>query len=121
MRRFTHEHEWIEIRDGLAVVGISEHAAHELGEITFVELPDVGAQLGQGDPLGVVESVKAAADVYSPVSGVVAEVNRALEEKPEIISHSAERQGWLCKLKNFRADDLEPLMTEDEYAAYTTH
>jgi len=63
----------------------------------------------------------AAADIHSPVSGMVAEVSRALEEKLESINHSAERQGWICKLKNFRADDLEPLMTEDEYAAFTTH
>ncbi len=119
MKRFTKEHEWIEIKDDLAVVGITEHAAGELGDITFVELPELTAHIEQGDPIGVVESVKAAADIYSPITGDVAEVNSELEDAPEVINESPEGDGWICKLSGFNADDLEALMTDEEYAEFT--
>ncbi len=118
MKRFTREHEWVLIEGDFAVVGITEYAARELGEISFIELPDVGAKLAQGDPLGVVESSKTAIEMYSPVSGTVSEVNSRLEDKPEIINRSAEQDGWFYKLENFRLDEVEHLMTEDEYAGF---
>ncbi len=118
MKRFTKEHEWIQVQDDVAAIGITEHAAKELGDITFVELPEIGDVIGQGDPIGVVESVKAAADIYSPISGSVADTNAELLETPELINESAETEGWICKLDHFQTDDILALMTEDEYAAF---
>ncbi len=118
MKRFTEEHEWIEIRDDKAVIGISSHAARELGDMTFVELPEIGVDFAQGDILCVVESVKAASDIYSPVSGKVCEVNAALEEQPELINISPEHEGWICKMESIRKDDIVGLMTEEEYTEF---
>ena len=101
-----------------ALVGISEFAASELGDITFLELPDVGATLTQGDPIGVVESVKAAEDIYAPAGGTVTEVNTALEERPELVNESAEKDGWIVKLSDVKEDDFDTLMSEDDYAEY---
>jgi glycine cleavage system H protein len=117
MTRYTKEHEWIRLDGATATVGITEHAAHELGDITFVELPAVGAAFSAGDVLLVIESVKAAADVYMPVTGTVAAVNETLEDKPELINESPEQDGWLCQLSGVNAADLESLMTHDQYVA----
>ena len=118
MKRITKEHEWVEIEGDVATIGITEYAASELGDITFIELPDVGASLAQGDPFGVVESVKAASDLYAPIGGEVSAVNEQLDESPETVNQSAEKDGWIVKLVNFKAGDLDTLMTEDEYAEY---
>ncbi len=120
MKRFTEEHEWVEwdLKARTATVGITTHAAKELGDITFVELPELETRFAQGDPFAVVESVKAAADIFAPCGGVVAEVNRDLDEKPEIINASPEHDGWICKLKEITLSDLEGLMTEDEYEEF---
>lgn len=115
MKRFTSQHEWIEVSGTNATIGISEHAANELGDITFVELPTVGTKLAQGDAFGVIESVKAASDIYSPAGGTVIEVNEILEEQPEIVNESPEKEGWICKLEDITESDLDDLMTEDEY------
>lgn len=115
MKRYSEEHEWVEVVDGVATVGISAYAAEELGDITFVELPDVGLVVGQGDALCVVESVKAASDVFSPIGGTVQAVNLALEEDPGIVNASADRDGWICKLTEVEESDLDNLMTEEEY------
>jgi len=120
MKRFTEEHEWVEIRSGVAVVGISSHAAQELGDMTFVELPEVDVEFAQGDNLCVVESVKAASDVYAPITGTVCEVNNSLEGSPEKISESPEDEGWICKMKPFKETDIEGLMTEEEYTEYVS-
>lgn len=120
MKRFTEEHEWVEIVDGVAVIGISSHAASELGDITFIEIPEVNAAIAQGDVLTVVESVKAASDVFCPVSGTIVAVNSALEEHPEIMNESSEDKGWICKMNNVREDDIAGLMTEGEYADFIT-
>ena len=119
MKRFSEEHEWVEVADGVATIGISAYAADELGDITFVELPEVGIVVGQGDALCVVESVKAASDVFAPISGTVTEVNEALEEDPGIINASAERDGWICKLGEIEEADLDNLMGEEEYEELT--
>jgi len=92
----TKEHEWVKVKEGIGAVGISEHAAHELGDITFVELPAIGKVVKQFEVLGAIESVKAASDIYSPVSGKVVKINEALNDAPEIVNESAEDAGWLA-------------------------
>ena len=98
MKYYSEDHEWIEVKGRVAVVGISEHAAEELGDITYVELPMEGDDVIVGDAICVVESVKAAADVYAPISGTIAAVNDALEDHPELINQSPESDGWIYKL-----------------------
>ncbi|HBA88094.1 MAG TPA: glycine cleavage system protein GcvH [Geobacter sp.] len=115
---FTKEHEWVEIEGALATVGISEHAAHELGDITFVELPQVGKSVKQFDTLAGIESVKAASDIYAPLSGKVAQVNSKLEDAPETVNESAEGEGWICKMEGFDAAELGALMDAAAYAEY---
>jgi len=118
MRRFSEEHQWIEVANGVGTVGITAYAAEELGEITFVELPDTGASLTQGEPLCVVESVKAASDVFAPIGGTVAEVNGRLEANPALISTSPERDGWICRLRELEMGELDGMMTEEQYEAF---
>ncbi len=115
---FTKEHEWVRLRDGVGVVGISEHAAHELGDVTFVELPKLGAKVGQFDLLGSIESVKAASDIFAPVSGTVVKVNQALEDAPELVNESPLDAGWMAWLELDDAAELEKLMTEEQYANF---
>lgn len=115
MKRYTEEHEWVDLRGDVAIVGITAHAARELGDITFVELPELNAQFAQGDVISVVESVKAASDVYSPVSGTVCDVNAALENSPEQLNISPEDKAWICKLKNVKKDEIDGLMLEEDY------
>jgi len=115
MKYYSEEHEWVELNGNLATVGISSYAADELGDLTFVELPEVDAQIANGDSLCVVESVKAASDVFSPVSGTVVEINIALEENPALINTDAETNGWLCKILGVNEDELTELMNEEEY------
>jgi len=115
---FTKEHEWVKIKEGIAAVGISEHAAHELGDITFVELPAMGKVVKQFDMLGAIESVKAASDIYSPVSGKVVKVNEALNDAPEIVNESAEDAGWLAWVEIADEAELKSLMTREQYDEY---
>ncbi|MCH2176902.1 MAG: glycine cleavage system protein GcvH [Lentisphaeria bacterium] len=116
---FTKEHEWIEFDGKIATIGLTEHASNELGEITFIELPEVGASLNQGDPIGVVESLKAAHDLYAPAGGSVLEVNEDLEDTPSQVNEDPQHDGWICKLENVKEEDLETLMTEDAYEDFT--
>lgn len=118
MKRFSDDHQWVQHEAGRATVGISAYAADELGEITFVELPEVGLVVGQGDVLCIVESVKAASDVYAPVGGTVVEVNLALETQPGLVSDSPESRGWICRLDEVVESDLESLMTSAQYEAF---
>ena len=115
---FTKEHEWVKVKEGIGAVGISEHAAHELGDITFVELPKVGAVAKQFDVLGSIESVKAASDIFAPVSGKVVKVNEALETAPEIVNESAEDAGWMAWVEISDESELKNLMTQDQYDDY---
>ena len=115
---FTKDHEWVRIDGDDAVIGISTYAAKELGDITYVELPKEGADVIVGDTIGVVESVKAASDVYSPISGTVCSVNKALDDDPGIINHSPEEKGWICKLENIDLVELEDLMDEAAYEKF---
>ncbi len=120
MKKYTEEHEWINLEESLATVGISAHAAHELGDITFIELPEVDTTVKQGDSIGTVESVKAASDIYSPVGGRISAVNTAVEDSPEIVNYSPEEKGLLCKLDSVNEDEMQALMTDAEYEEFIT-
>ena len=115
---FTKEHEWVKVNGTSAVCGISDHAAHELGDITFVELPAVGKQVKQFEVLAAIESVKAASDIYAPVSGKVVKVNSELEDVPEKVNESAEEEAWMAELELGDAAELANLMTQEQYEAY---
>lgn len=116
---FTKEHEWIAVDGGEGTVGITHYAQGQLGDITFVELPAVGQTIGAGDSVSVVDSVKAASDVYTPVSGTVSAVNEALGDEPELVNAEAEQGGWLFRLTLSDAAELEALMDRAAYDAYT--
>ena len=115
---YSKTHEWVKTDGEEAIVGISEYAAADLGDITFVELPKEGTDLICGDSVGTIESVSASSDVFSPVSGTVTAVNRSLDDDPGIISSSAEGKGWLYKLDNIDPTEVDDLMSEEEYADY---
>jgi len=116
-RRFSKTHEWIVIESDIAVVGITDFAQESLGDITYIELPEVGAEFEQGAEFGVIESVKAASDLYAPVGGRVCEVNSELAKTPEIINHDPFGEGWMIKIKNFNAAELGSLLDTDAYEA----
>jgi glycine cleavage system H protein len=116
--RFTRDHEYISASGGVATVGISEHAQSALGDIVFVDLPQVGATFKKGDAAAVVESVKAASDVFAPASGEVVEVNDKLADNPSLVNEDAQGQGWLFKLKLSDPSEAEGLMDDDAYAEY---
>ena len=115
---YSKTHEWVKTDGEEAIVGISEYAAADLGDITFVELPKEGTDLICGDSVGAIESVSASSDVFSPVSGTVTAVNHTLDDDPGIISTSAEGKGWLYKLDNIDPTEIDELMSEEEYADY---
>ena len=115
---FSKEHEWVKVEGGTGKVGISEHAAHELGDVTFVELPKVGTTAKQFGILGSIESVKAASDIFAPVSGKVIKVNEALDTAPEIVNESAEDAGWMAWIEIADESELKNLMTREKYDAF---
>ena len=115
---FTKEHEWVRIDGQTATMGISDFAQEQLGDITYVELPAAGKVVKQHDALAVVESVKAASDVYAPLSGTVAVVNDTLNEHPEQINSAPYGNGWLCTLSGISAAEAKALMTAEQYAAF---
>jgi glycine cleavage system H protein len=117
-RKFTKTHEWVKIEGGKALVGISGHAQESLGDITFVELPAIGKKVAKAESCLVIESVKAASDVYAPVSGEIAEVNTSLESAPEQINKDPYQAGWLFSIKNFNAADAGDLMDGPAYDAF---
>lgn len=116
--RYTKDHEWIGLDGALAVVGITNHAQQALGDITFVDPPAVGKALKRHDVLGVVESVKAASDIFAPVAGTVAETNAALAATPELINQDPYGRGWICKLSGVGPADLGALLTLAQYEAF---
>jgi len=116
--RYTKDHEWIRLDGDTASVGISNYAQAQLGDIVYVELPAIGKRLGKGEEAAVVESVKAASEVYAPVGGEVIAVNGELEGKPGTVNEDAENTGWFLKLKVADAAELEDLMSEDQYKAF---
>jgi glycine cleavage system H protein len=114
-RYFTDEHEWVDVSGDIATVGITDYAQGQLGDIVFVELPDEGKAFVKGDDAAVVESVKAASDVYAPVSGEVVEANAALTDDPALVNSDAEEEGWFFKLRLADTSELEGLMDEASY------
>jgi glycine cleavage system H protein len=117
---FTKEHEWIRVEGDAATVGITDHAQHQLGDIVFAEAPEAGRQLTKGGEAAVVESVKAASDVYSPASGEVTEANPAIADDPSIINSDPEGEGWFFKLRLSDSSELEGLMDEAAYREFVS-
>ena len=117
--KFLDSHEWVKVDDNTIIVGISDHAQNELGEVVFVELPAIGDEFVSGDEAAVVESVKAASEVYTPLSGEVIEVNEALEENPELVNTSPYEDGWFFKLRvsDENLGSIDSLMTAEEYSS----
>jgi glycine cleavage system H protein len=116
--RYTKDHEWIRLDGDTASIGISNYAQAQLGDIVYVELPAIGKQVGKGEEAAVVESVKAASEVYAPVGGEVIAVNTELEASPGTVNEDAENTGWFLKLKVANAAELEELMSEEQYKAF---
>jgi glycine cleavage system H protein len=115
---FTEEHEWIRVEGNTATVGITDFAQAQLGDVVFVEVPETGRQLSKGGEAAVVESVKAASDVYAPVSGEVVEGNQALVDEPALVNSDPEGQGWFFKLRLSDESELQGLMDQDAYKAF---
>ena len=116
--RYTREHEWLRLEGDIATVGISDYAQEQLGDVVFVELPEVGKLLAKGGDAAVVESVKAASEIYAPVSGEVVEVNGALADEPGAVNSDPEGEGWFLKLKIADPAEVEALMTIDAYQEF---
>jgi glycine cleavage system H protein len=117
-KKYSKDHEWIEINNELATVGITNHAQESLGDIVFVDLPETGKQVLAGGEVSVIESVKAASDIYSPMDGVIAEVNDQLLENSALINEDAENNGWIFKLKISNINQFEKLMDKNEYETF---
>jgi len=116
--RYTKDHEYVRVEGDVAIVGISDHAQQQLGDVVFVELPVVGAKLGKGASAAVVESVKAASDVFAPVSGEVVEVNAEVDAQPGLINEDAMGRGWILKIKLANPSEVASLMNQGEYDAF---
>ena len=116
--KFTREHEWIKIKNGLAIIGISDFAQEQLGDIVSIELPKAGGVFKQGQTMAILDSVKASSDIYAPISGEIAEVNEELIDKPEMINQSPYDLGWIAKIKPSSIEEFESLMTKEKYDRY---
>lgn len=116
--RYTKEHEWVDAKEGVGTIGITDYAQHELGDVVFVELPEVGKKLETGKSLGTVESVKAVSEIYAPASGEVLEANGELQNKPETINSDPHGAAWLVKIKLANPAELSALMDAPAYEAY---
>ena len=115
---YTREHEWVRMEDGVAVCGITDYAQSQLGDVVYVELPEVGAEIARDGEAAVVESTKAASDVYAPVTGAIVAVNERLEEQPDLVNESAEDQGWFFRMEVADEGELDELMDEEAYRAF---
>lgn len=119
--KYTKEHEWIRLDDGIATIGITQHAAEALGTLVFVELPNIGQTVKIGDTCGVVESAKSASDVYTPVSGEVVDANSELENSPELVNNAQDGEVWICKVKVSNPSEIDGYMSKEEYDAFLQH
>lgn len=117
--KYSKEHEWVLVEGNKAKIGITDYAQHSLGDIVFVELPEVGREVTANETVGVVESVKAVSDLYIPVSGTVVEVNQQLEDSPEVINESPYEDGWICVIEMSNPSEIESLLSAEEYEAVT--
>jgi glycine cleavage system H protein len=118
-KQYTKEHEWIDVAGDVGTVGISDYAQEQLGDVVFVELPKLGATVAQNGQIAVVESVKAASEIYAPVSGTVTAINDALAKEPALVNQSAEDKGWFFKIKLAKPDELAGLMDAAAYKKFT--
>ncbi|KAF9431551.1 hypothetical protein BGZ76_000156 [Entomortierella beljakovae] len=114
-RKFTEEHEWVDIANGVATVGITDHAQSALGEIVYVEVPEVNKEIKLGDSIGVIESVKAASDLYAPLSGKIIEINESLAGEPSMLNEKPEDEGWICKIELSDNAQVEGLLSKEAY------
>jgi glycine cleavage system H protein len=112
---YAKTHEWLRIDDHTATVGISDFAQNQLSDLTFVELPEIGREVAAGDEVAVLESVKAASDIYAPIAGEIVEINEALEDAPELINNDPYGDGWLFKIKFVKEEDVDDLLSAEEY------
>jgi glycine cleavage system H protein len=119
-KKYSKKHEWVELDGDIATIGITKHATEQLGDIVFTEVPDAGKAFEAGGEAAVVESVKAASDVYSPISGEVTENNQAIVSDPSLVNQDPEGNGWFFKVKVTNADQINELMTKDEYDKFLT-
>ncbi|BEI84749.1 hypothetical protein CcaverHIS002_0501500 [Cutaneotrichosporon cavernicola] len=117
-KKFSEDHEWVVVDNGVATIGITEYAQKALGDVVFVELPSVGSEIESGESIGGVESVKAASDIYAPVSGTVEEINEALGDQPSLVNKAAETDGWLAKIKLSEPGEVNELMDAEAYATF---
>lgn len=117
-RKYTKDHEWAKLEDGLAVVGITNYAQEQLGDIVYVELPQLGDALVASQAFGLVESVKAASDLFAPVSGEVVAINESLVDRPELVNEDPYEGGWMVKVQPADAGEMEVLMTAEQYASF---
>ena len=115
--KYARTHEWVKIEGDLVITGITDHAQDELGDLVYVETPEVGSQVTAGEQAGVVESVKTASDIHAPVSGTVVEVNTDLEDDPDFVNEDPYGKGWIYKIKPDNMADVEKLLTNEEYEA----
>jgi glycine cleavage system H protein len=115
MIKYSKSHEWVKKEGEIGVIGITDYAQDQLGDIVYVELPEAGNEINKGEMLCTVESVKAASDIYCPITGEIIEVNEDLEDSPEIINEDAEGKGWICKVKLSDEAELDKLMNKEEY------
>lgn len=116
--KYTKEHEWVHVEGGQGTIGITDHAQHELGDIVFVDLPKIGAQVTKGQTFASVESVKAVSDIYAPISGEVSEVNNLLQQTPEKLNEDPHGDAWLIKVKVSGNDEINELMAAPDYQKY---
>ncbi len=117
---YSKEHEWVRVEDDVCTLGITEYAQAELGEVVFVELPEVGQVFDSGDEIGTIESVKAVAEVYTPLAGEILEINEAVVDDPEILNEDPHHEGWLVKIRFSSADDIKSLMNAEQYEKFAT-
>lgn len=118
MLKYSQQHEWILINGDIGTVGISDYAQSQLGDVVFADLPALGRTVNKGGEIAVVESVKAASEVYSPVSGEVVEINEMIQEKPDLVNTSPENEGWFFKIKLSNPDELISLLDEADYKSF---
>ena len=116
--KFSNEHEYIKIDGDIGTIGISNYAQEQLGDIVFVELPEIDKEVNKGDEVAVIESVKAASELYSPASGKIIEINEQLDLDPALVNSSAQENGWIYKIKITKQEELDELMNEEAYASF---
>ncbi|MDX2474796.1 MAG: glycine cleavage system protein GcvH [Candidatus Krumholzibacteria bacterium] len=118
-RKYTQEHEWVQMEGDIGTVGVTDFAANELGDVVFVELPEVGSEFSQGDTVGTIESVKAVADLFLPISGEVVEINETVVDSPELVNSEPLDDGWLFKVKLSETEELDKLLDAGAYGDLT--